>query len=44
MKIACVAYLHGTGGAERQITMLANAMRKKLFGSVQIQLLELERA
>lgn len=26
MKIACVAYLHGAGGAERQIIMLANAM------------------
>lgn len=31
MKIACVAYLHGTGGAERQITMLANAMSKKNY-------------
>lgn len=26
MKIACVAYLHGRGGAERQIVMLANAL------------------
>ena len=26
MKIALVAYLHGNGGAERQITMLANAL------------------
>lgn len=26
MKIICVAYLHGSGGAERQITMLANAL------------------
>lgn len=28
MKIACVAYLHGRGGAERQIVMLANALAK----------------
>ena len=26
MKIACIGYLHGTGGAERQIIMLANAL------------------
>lgn len=26
MKIACVAYMHGFGGAERQIIMLANQM------------------
>ena len=26
MRIAVVAYLHGSGGAERQITMLANAL------------------
>ena len=26
MKIACFAYLHGRGGAERQITMLANSL------------------
>lgn len=28
MKIVCVAYLHGRGGAERQIVMLANALAK----------------
>ncbi len=26
MKIACIAFLHGAGGAERQITMLANSL------------------
>lgn len=29
MKIACVGYLHGSGGAERQIIMLANALSEK---------------
>ena len=29
MKIVCVVYLHGAGGAERQIIMLANAMAKR---------------
>lgn len=29
MKLALVAYLHGTGGAERQITLLANVMAKR---------------
>lgn len=29
MKIALIAYLHGNGGAERQITMLANALTKR---------------
>ena len=29
MKIVCIGYLHGTGGAERQIIMLANAMVEK---------------
>ncbi|MDO4350880.1 MAG: glycosyltransferase family 4 protein [Eubacteriales bacterium] len=29
MKIACVGYLHGRGGAERQLTMLANALSEK---------------
>lgn len=29
MKLALVAYLHGSGGAERQITMLANAMAER---------------
>lgn len=29
MKIACVAYLHGAGGAEKQIIMLANALSAK---------------
>ena len=29
MKIACIAYLHGFGGAERQITTLANQLVKK---------------
>ncbi|MCI8403203.1 MAG: glycosyltransferase family 4 protein [Lachnospiraceae bacterium] len=29
MRIACIGYLHGSGGAERQITMLANAMAKR---------------
>lgn len=29
MKIALVAYLHGYGGAERQITVLANEMAKR---------------
>lgn len=29
MKIACVGYLHGSGGAERQIIMLANDMAKR---------------
>lgn len=29
MKLALVAYLHGAGGAERQITMLANAMAQR---------------
>lgn len=29
MKLALCAYLHGSGGAERQITMLANAMANR---------------
>lgn len=29
MKIVCVGYLHGAGGAERQIIMLANALAKR---------------
>ena len=29
MKLALVAYLHGAGGAERQITLLANVMAKR---------------
>ena len=29
MKIACIGYLHGAGGAERQIIMLANAMAER---------------
>lgn len=29
MRIACIGYLHGAGGAERQIIMLANAMAEK---------------
>ena len=29
MKIVCVGYLHGAGGAERQIIMLANAMAER---------------
>lgn len=29
MKIVCVGYLHGAGGAERQITMLANALSQR---------------
>lgn len=29
MKIVCVGYLHGAGGAERQIVMLANALAEK---------------
>lgn len=29
MKLALCAYLHGNGGAERQITMLANAMAER---------------
>ena len=29
MKLALVAYLHGAGGAERQITLLANVMVKR---------------
>lgn len=29
MKLALTAYLHGNGGAERQITMLANAMAER---------------
>lgn len=29
MKIACIAYLHGFGGAERQIIMLANNLAEK---------------
>lgn len=29
MKLALCAYLHGSGGAERQITMLANAMAER---------------
>ncbi len=29
MKIACVGYLHGAGGAERQIIMLANELSKR---------------
>lgn len=29
MKIACVAYLHGAGGAERQIIMLANELANR---------------
>lgn len=29
MKIVCVGYLHGSGGAERQIVMLSNAMAKR---------------
>ncbi len=29
MKIALIAYLHGNGGAERQITMLANALAER---------------
>ena len=26
MKIACIGYLHGAGGAEKQIIMLSNAL------------------
>lgn len=29
MKIATIAYLHGAGGAERQIIMLSNEMAMK---------------
>ena len=29
MKIVCVGYLHGAGGAERQIIMLANALSQR---------------
>lgn len=29
MKIVCVGYLHGAGGAERQIIMLANALSER---------------
>lgn len=29
MKLVCVAYFHGSGGAEKQITMLANSMSEK---------------
>lgn len=29
MKIACIGYLHGAGGAERQIIMLANALSER---------------
>lgn len=29
MKVALIAYLHGNGGAERQLTMLANALVEK---------------
>lgn len=29
MELALIAYLHGNGGAERQITMLANAMAER---------------
>lgn len=29
MKIVCVGYLHGAGGAERQIVMLANALAER---------------
>lgn len=29
MKVACIAYLHGAGGAERQIIMLANALAER---------------
>ena len=29
MRIACVAYLHGAGGAERQIIMLANNLARQ---------------
>ena len=29
MRIAFIGYLHGAGGAERQIIMLANAMAEK---------------
>lgn len=29
MKIVCVGYLQGAGGAERQIIMLANAFGRK---------------
>ena len=29
MKIICVGYLHGAGGAERQITMLANELAER---------------
>ncbi|WP_133968160.1 glycosyltransferase [Eubacterium limosum] len=29
MKIVCVGYLHGSGGAERQIIMLANALAER---------------
>lgn len=29
MRIACVGYLHGAGGAERQIVMLANALTQR---------------
>ena len=29
MRLALVAYLHGAGGAERQITLLANVMAKR---------------
>lgn len=28
MKIACITYLHGSGGAERQIIMLANTLSR----------------
>ena len=29
MKIVCVGYLQGAGGAERQIIMLANALAER---------------
>lgn len=29
MKIACIGYLHGSGGAERQIVMLASALAER---------------
>lgn len=29
MKIACIGYLHGAGGAEKQIIMLANALAER---------------
>lgn len=39
MKIACVGYLHGAGGAERQITMLANALAEDANNEVSLIIL-----